>query len=310
MAKRDADSVVETTGHIDETGTSNNKETSDSGGKANHSQEQRKIAKPKRSIHAKKSERTAAKADYRETLHRLQIELVKLQRDMIANHDRILIIFEGRDAGGKDGAIKRIVEHLSPRETRVVALGKPSDRDLSSWYFQRYVAHLPATHEIVLFNRSWYNRAGVERVMGFCTGTEYQEFMDTAPLFEQMLVRSGIRLLKYYLDISKKEQKKRLRARETDPLKQWKMSPIDQQSIKHWNEYSTARNEMFARTHHALAPWYVVRADDKRLARLNVIRHILSQIHYANKDEALISPDLDVVFPYDEVHLREGKIAP
>lgn len=257
-----------------------------------------------------KAAKEAEKRDYQQMLYHLQVELVKLQRDMIAKGERILIIFEGRDAGGKDGAIKRIVEHLSPRETRVVALGKPSDRDRSSWYFQRYVAHLPAAHELVLFNRSWYNRAGVERVMGFCTEAEYQEFMETVPLFEQMLVRSGIRLLKYYLDISKKEQKKRLKARQTDPLKQWKLSPIDEQSIKHWEEYSVARNEMFARTHHALAPWYIVRADDKRLARLNVIKHILTQFQYVDKEEAITLPNPDVVFPYDETYLRDKKIAP
>ncbi len=267
----------------------------------------------KKSEHAEnieKIDKETAKREYQDMLYRLQIELVKLQRDLIANHDRILIVFEGRDAGGKDGTIKRMIEHLSPRETRVVALGKPSDRDASSWYFKRYVEHLPAAHEMVLFNRSWYNRAGVERVMGFCTDAEYQEFMETVSLFEQMLVRSGIRLFKYYLDISKKEQKKRLKARKTDPLKQWKVSSIDELSIKQWNEYSAARNEMFARTHHALAPWYVVRADDKRLARLQVMKHILTQLHYEDKDEDITLPNPDIIFPYDEIYLREKKIAP
>ncbi len=165
---------------------------------------------------------------YEGNLHLLQIELVKLQKHFICCNDRILVIFEGRDASGKDGTIKRIVEHLSPRETRVVALGKPSDRDLGSWYFQRYVAELPATGEFTLFNRSWYNRAGVEHVMGFCTDEEHEEFLSTAPEFEGMLVRSGIRLIKYYLDITKDEQKRRIESRRRDPLKQWKVSPIDE----------------------------------------------------------------------------------
>ena len=175
----------------------------------------------------KKDDRKIQKQDYKNTLHQLQIELVKLQSHIIKHNDKILIIFEGRDAAGKDGAIKRIIQHLSPRETRVVALGKPSDRDLSTWYFQRYTSHLPAAQEMVLFNRSWYNRAGVERVMGYCSDSEYHEFIETVPQFEQLLVCSGIKLLKYYLDISKSEQKTRLKERKQDPLKQWKISPID-----------------------------------------------------------------------------------
>lgn len=248
------------------------------------------------------------KREYQETLYRLQVELVKFQREMIEKQERVLIIFEGRDAGGKDGTIKRIAEHLSPRETRIVALGKPSDRDITSWYFQRYVAHLPAASELVLFNRSWYNRAGVERVMDFCTDKEYEEFMNTVPLFEQMLVQSGIRVLKYYLDISKKEQKKRLKERRLDPLKQWKWSPIDEQSVKHWKDYSEARNAMFARTHHVLAPWYVVQADDKRVARIHIMKHILSQFTYPDKDLELTLNQSDIVFAYDEVHVQDGTI--
>ena len=197
----------------------------------------------------------ARHAGYGKTLRTLQIELVKFQKHLIAHGDRILIILEGRDSAGKDGTIKRVIEHLSPRETRVVALGKPSTRDESEWYFQRYVPHLPAAQDFVLFNRSWYNRAGVEWVMGFCTEAQYEEFMETVPVFEQMLVRSGIQLFKYYLDIDKAEQRRRLKARLTDPLKQWKMSPIDAAAQKHWKDYSVARNAMFARTHTPTAPW-------------------------------------------------------
>lgn len=240
----------------------------------------------------------------------MQGELVKLQSHIIKNNDKILIIFEGRDAGGKDGTIKRIIEHLSPREIRVVALGKPSDRDLGTWYFQRYTPHLPAAQEMVLFNRSWYNRAGVERVMGFCGDDEYHEFIDTVALYEQMLVRSGIKLLKYYLDISQAEQKKRLKDRDKDPLKQWKISPIDKVAQKHWHQYSEARNIMFARTHHLAAPWTVVRADDKKAARINVIKDILFRLNYKGKHDSLIIPDTNIVFNYEESYLHNGMIAP
>lgn len=251
----------------------------------------------------------SAKKAYKDSLQKLQVELVKLQRHFIKCDDKILIIMEGRDAAGKDGAIKRIVQHLSPRETRVVALGKPSDRDRTSWYFQRYVPHLPSAQELVLFNRSWYNRAGVERVMGFCTKAEHEEFMGSVSNFEDMLVRSGIKLLKYYLDISKAEQKKRLDDRKSDPLKQWKVSPIDDQAIKYWKAYSHARNEMLARTDNAVAPWTVVRANDKRLARLNIIRDVLSRLHYADKDERLIGPDPRIAFAYDSSNLENGQLA-
>jgi polyphosphate kinase len=247
---------------------------------------------------------------YKDSLRLLQIELVKLQKHIIKKNDRVLIIFEGRDAGGKDGTIKRITQYLSPRETRIVALGKPSDRDNKSWYFQRYVPHLPADDEIVLFNRSWYNRAGVERVMGFCTDQEYHEFLETVPDFEQMLVRSGIKLLKYYLDIDRDEQKKRLKDRQKNPLKQWKISPIDKAAQKHWADYSLARNTMFARTHHLFAPWTIVRADDKQVARINVIKDMLFRLNYKDKDEALILPDANIVFNYEESYLQNGMIAP
>ncbi len=264
-----------------------------------------------------KSPRTRPKARnlqgqprYKKTLHALQVELVKLQRHIIAHDDRILVILEGRDSGGKDGTIKRIVQHLSPRETRVVALGRPSDRDHSEWYFQRYVPHLPAAQEMVLFNRSWYNRAGVERVMGFCSDAQYEEFMDTVVPFEEMLVRSGIRFFKYYLDISKAEQKKRLSARRTDPLKQWKMSPIDAMAQKYWKEYSQARNEMFARTHTTMTPWTIVRADDKKGARLNVIKDLLTRLEYGDKDHDVVRPNPAVVFGYTETSIVSHMIAP
>lgn len=237
-----------------------------------------------------------SKKAYKDTLHALQVELVKLQRHFITCDDKILVILEGRDAAGKDGTIKRIVRHLSPRETRVVALGKPSDHDRTSWYFQRYVPHLPAAQELVIFNRSWYNRAGVERVMGFCTDAELEEFMGSVPDFENMLVRSGIKLLKYYLDISKAEQKQRLDDRKSDPLKRWKSSPIDDQALKYWEAYSAARNEMLVRTHNPVAPWTLVHADNKRLARLNIIKDILARLHYADKDDQLVRPDRKIVF--------------
>lgn len=253
---------------------------------------------------------TLSKGDYKKRLHRLQIELVKLQRDLIKGEQKILVIFEGRDAAGKDGTIKRIVQHLSPRETRVVALGKPSDHDRRSWYFQRYVPHLPASQEMVLFNRSWYNRAGVERVMGFCTDEEYEAFMHTAPAFEQMLIDNGIQLFKYYLDISKNEQKRRLADRRKDPLKQWKVSPIDEQATKYWSAYSESRNAMFARTHSPIAPWYIVRANDKRSTRIHVIADLLSRLEYAKKDETVVLPDPNQIFPYDERYLKDGVIAP
>ena len=250
-----------------------------------------------------------SKQAYKHSLHQLQIELVKLQRHFIQCGDKILILFEGRDAAGKDGAIKRIVQHLSPRETRVVALGKPSDRDRSTWYFQRYITYLPAAQELVLFNRSWYNRAGVERVMGFCTDTEYEEFMASVLAFEHLLVRAGVKLFKYYLDISKAEQRRRLNERKLDPLTQWKTSALDDQALKKWKQYSLARNEMLARSHNPVTPWTVVRADDKQLARLNIIKDMLSRLHYADKDEQLLLPDPKIVLTYDAAHLENGVLA-
>ncbi len=250
-----------------------------------------------------------SKKAYEDSLHKLQIELVKLQRHFIKYNEKILIIFEGRDASGKDGTIKRIVQHLSPRETRIVALGKPSDRDISSWYFQRYVPYLPVAQELVLFNRSWYNRAGVERVMGFCSDAEYKEFIESVPKFEHMLVCSGIKLFKYYLDISKPEQKKRLDKRRLDPLTQWKISALDNQALKKWKQYSLARDEMLAQTHNPISPWTIVHADDKKLARLNIIKDILSRLDYADKAERLVLPDLQIVSTYDAIYPEKDPLA-
>jgi polyphosphate kinase len=250
------------------------------------------------------------KKTYKKNLYELRVQLVKLQRSIIANNRRIVVLFEGRDAAGKDGTIKRIVRDLSPRETRVVALGKPSDRDETSWYFQRFVPYLPAAQEMVLFNRSWYNRAGVERVMGFCTKEEYERFLDDAPRFEQMLIKSGIQLIKYYLDINKDVQRERLEERREDPLKQWKVSPIDSAAIAHWDDYSQARNEMLVRTHTAASPWTIVRADQKKVARINLMRDLLSRTDYKGKDRDLLLVDPDVVFEYQDAYLRNGMIAP
>ncbi|GIL40445.1 polyphosphate kinase 2 [Roseiterribacter gracilis] len=247
---------------------------------------------------------------YKKQLHDLQVELVKLQRHTIKSGERILILLEGRDGSGKDGAIKRITEHLSPRETRVVALSAPSDREKTQWYFQRWVPYLPAAGEIVLFNRSWYNRAGVERVMGFASEKEVDAFFATVPQFETMLAQDGIRLCKYYLDISKDEQKARMKARRDDPLKQWKISPIDAVALKKWDAYSAARNEMFARTHSLTSPWTVVRAGDKKQARVNLIRHLLARLDYPGADSKLAVPNPDIVFPYDEHAVKAGLIAP
>jgi len=220
------------------------------------------------------------KRTYLKTLRQLQIELVKLQEWIRYKGLKLVIIFEGRDAAGKGGAIKRITESLNPRVCRVVALPTPTEREKTQWYFQRYVSHLPAAGEMVLFDRSWYNRAGVERVMGFCTDDEYREFLRSVPEFERMLVRSGIILVKYWFSVSDKEQEHRFQARIADPTKRWKLSPMDVQSRSRWVEYSRAKDEMFAHTDIKQAPWHVVNADNKMCARLNCIRHLLSLIPY------------------------------
>jgi len=246
---------------------------------------------------------------YKKELYRLQVELVKFQKHVIKNNLQVCILFEGRDAAGKDGTIKRFTEHLSPREARTVALGKPSDREQRSWYFQRYVPHLPSGGEIVFFNRSWYNRAGVEKVMGFCTKKEHRIFMDEVGSFEQMLTHSGIFFFKYYLDISRDEQKQRLDSRRNDPLKQWKISPIDQQAQKYWKEYSQARDEMFSHTSFVYAPWYIIHSDDKKSARIHAIKHFLSLNDYPDKEEKLLIFDHDVVCRFDPACYKQGLIA-
>jgi polyphosphate kinase 2 len=220
------------------------------------------------------------KKKYSSELNRLQTELVKLQEWIKNEGLKVVVIFEGRDAAGKGGVIKRITQRLNPRVCRVVALAAPTERERTQWYFQRYVPHLPAAGEMVLFDRSWYNRAGVERVMGFCTNEEYEEFLRTCPSFERMLVRSGIILIKYWFSVSDEEQEKRFRERIRDTRKRWKLSPMDMESRARWAEYSKAKDEMFSYTDIKQAPWYVVDADDKRRARLNCIHHLLSMIPY------------------------------
>ncbi len=228
---------------------------------------------------------------YEQMLQRLHVELVKLQEWIRHQGLRVVVLFEGRDAAGKGGAIKRITECLNPRVCRVVALGTPTERERSQWYFQRYVAQLPAAGEMVLFDRSWYNRAGVERVMGFCTDEEYREFLRSCPEFERMLVRSGVTLVKYWFSISDEEQERRFQRRIDDPTKRWKLSPMDLQSRERWVEYSRAKDEMFAYTDIKQAPWYVVDADDKKRARLNCISHLLSLIPYREiAHEAIVLP--------------------
>ena len=217
---------------------------------------------------------------YLPELSRLQVELVKLQEWIRHEGLKVVVVFEGRDAAGKGGVIKTITQSLNPRVCRVVALAAPTEREKTQWYFQRYVAHLPAAGEMVLFDRSWYNRAGVERVMGFCTDEEYQEFLRSCPEFERMLMRSGIILVKYWFSVSDAEQERRFQARLNDPTKRWKLSPMDVQSRSRWLDYSKAKDEMFAHCDIKQAPWYVVQADDKKRARLNVITHLLSLIPY------------------------------
>jgi polyphosphate kinase len=240
------------------------------------------------------SARLGVDCDYEKELRRLQVELVKFQEWVKKEGLRVVVIFEGRDGAGKGGSIKRITESLNPRVCRVVALPAPTERERTQWYFQRYVAHLPAAGEIVLFDRSWYNRAGVERVMDFCTEAEYLEFLRSCPEFERMLVRSGIILIKYWFSVSGEEQERRFQERLKNPVKRWKLSPMDLESRTRWVEYSRAKDEMFAHTDIKQAPWHVVDADDKKRSRLNVIRHLLSQIPYKElPPQTLTLPPLD-----------------
>jgi polyphosphate kinase 2 len=230
----------------------------------------------------------AARRFYFSELFRLQGELVKLQSWVVKTGQKVVILFEGRDAAGKGGVIKRITQRLNPRVCRVAALPAPTERERTQWYFQRYVSHLPAAGEIVLFDRSWYNRAGVEKVMGFCNDEQYEEFFRTVPEFERMLARSGIQLIKYWFSISDQEQHLRFLSRVHDPLKQWKLSPMDLESRRRWEAYTKAKEVMLERTHIAEAPWWVVQADDKKKARLNCIHHLLGQMPYAEVEVPLI----------------------
>ena len=224
------------------------------------------------------------KALYESELERLQIELVALQRWIVSSGSRVLVIFEGRDAAGKGGAIKRIAQYLNPRTARVVALTQPTEREKGQWYFQRYIERLPSTGEIVLMDRSWYNRAGVERVMGYCTDEQYELFLEQAPVVERMLVDDGIILIKYWFSVSDKEQQRRFKSRLNDPMRRWKLSDTDLQSITRWEDYSRAKDAMFDATDSEHAPWWTIDSDDKRAARLNVISHLLSQVAYETEE--------------------------
>ena len=258
---------------------------------------------------------------YEKELARLQLELVKMQYWVKHTGTRIVIVFEGRDAAGKGGTIKRITEPLNPRGCRVVALGTPSDIEKTQWYFQRYIVHLPAAGEIVCFDRSWYNRAGVEHVMGFCTDKEYRHFMQDCPEFERMLVRSGIILLKYWFSVSDEEQERRFQSRTTDPARRWKLSPMDLESRDRWAEYSQAKDKMFSYTNIPEAPWFTVDADDKKRARLNCISHVLSKIPYIDMTpepmelperkkapDDYIRPPLNEQFFVPKLYTRFGKL--
>ena len=241
---------------------------------------------------------------YATELEQLQLAIVETQSWTIKNNLRVVIVLEGRDTAGKDGAIKRLTEYMSPRQTRVVALPKPSDRETSQWYFQRYVPHLPAAGETVIFNRSWYNRGGVEPVMGYCTPEQYAQFMTDAPRFERMLTDDGIILIKIWLDISRKEQAKRLKERRVDPLKQFKLSSLDAEAEARFDAYSDARDRMLDETDRPFAPWTVIATDDKKTARLNLIRYILSVLDHVTQD--VKKPDTDVVLTADRA---KGKLA-
>lgn len=250
------------------------------------------------------------KKSYEKCLEELQTELVKLQQWVVAQGLKVVVIFEGRDAAGKGGVIKRISEKLNPRVCRIAALPAPNEREKTQWYFQRYVAHLPAAGEIVLFDRSWYNRAGVEKVMGFCSDEQHQDFLRACPEFERMLIRSGTILIKYWFSVSDEEQEKRFLERINNPLKRWKFSPMDLESRSRWAAYSQAKDEMFAHTDTKHAPWWVVNSDDKKRARLNCISHLLSQIDYQDITQAeVVLPPIDKQ-GYVRVPMQEQSFVP
>ena len=244
---------------------------------------------------------------YEKELSTLQVELLKFQNHVKDKGLKILMIFEGRDAAGKGGTIKRIMEHLNPRGARVVALEKPNDKETTQWYFQRYVTHLPAAGEIVMFDRSWYNRSMVEPVMGFCTERQHHKFLKDAPEFEEMIVDEDIKIFKFYFSVSKKEQARRFKARETDPLKQYKLSPVDKESQKLWDEYSLAKFMMLSATHTESAPWTIVKSDNKKKARINAIKHILNFVEYPNKIDAkeIVVDNEIVIYGRDEAIAME-----
>ncbi len=247
--------------------------------------------------------------EYEETKTRLQIELLKMQNWVKDRGQRVVILFEGRDAAGKGGTIKRFMEHLNPRGAHVVALAKPSETERGQWYFQRYIERLPTAGEIVLFDRSWYNRAGVERVMGFCTPKEHLEFLRQAPMFERMLVNSGIRLFKLWFSVSRAEQARRFKERRSDPLKQWKLSPVDTASMDKWDEYTRAKEEMFFHTDTADAPWTVIKSDDKKAARINCMRFVLDSFPYDGKDMSVVGlPDPAIVGNARDVYERGERV--
>jgi len=248
---------------------------------------------------------------YFRELFRLQGELVKLQSWVVATGHKVVILFEGRDAAGKGGVIKRITQRLNPRVCRVAALPAPNDRERTQWYFQRYVSHLPAAGEMVLFDRSWYNRAGVERVMGFCTDDQYEEFFRSVPEFERMLVRSGIQVIKYWFSISDEEQHLRFLSRIHDPLKQWKLSPMDLESRRRWEDYTRAKEIMLDRTHIPEAPWWIVQAVDKKRARLNCIRHLLGQMPYVEPSQpVIVLPERERHADYTRQPVPDSMIVP
>jgi polyphosphate kinase 2 len=241
--------------------------------------------------------------DYEVVKRLLQIELLKMQNSVKENGQRVVILFEGRDAAGKGGTIKRFLEHLNPRGAQVVALEKPSEREQGEWYFQRYIQHLPSCGEIVLFDRSWYNRAGVERVMGYCSDAEYETFMHQAPRFESLLIGDGIALIKLWFSVSRAEQRTRFLIRQIDPVRQWKLSPTDLASLSRWDDYTVAKEQMFERTDTTLSPWTVVKSNDKKRARINAMRYVLNQFDYARRDTDIVSePDGLVVGPPSNIY--------
>ncbi len=251
--------------------------------------------------------------DYEAELRRLQLELMKLQLSVKEKGMRVVMLFEGRDAAGKGGTIKRIIANMNARGVRVVALEKPNDQESTQWYFQRYIRHLPSAGEIVLFDRSWYNRAMVEPVMGFCSDEQHKRFLKAVPLFEEMLVKDGIHLFKFYFSVSRKMQKKRFASRETDPLKQYKLSPVDKLAQQYWHRYSIAKFQMLNETNRTIAPWTIVRSDNKKKARINCIKSILSQLDYAGKvaDEKLLPDSRYIVSGIDEIrHMEENLMKP